>query len=542
MVLLSFWYFMASVSSLSVNLLTGAHVLLFIGVYLLNGSERSANMIKRSLHAQASLVGAIAVVLTGNSYIVPSIIPCTLPLLSNMMYNLYCDFLDETNIAEVMGDIRQELHDATTIIPFVSQVKSAVYAIKGNTAEARETQEKFSKRFPVVSQARSLVEVVKGRPDMARETQTEFLENIRNYLRFKAMTATTDPRKNNASNRKESVPFRIISKASGKALNNNLHFVENVFGFDVLWFEQDGFIFNNDRSAVLDISGFSSAKAFFSSRMDVIMYPKKSSDNVNQQWIIGSNGLIESKARGFFLKEENETVHASSNQPYTFWVISPVAADELVCFLKTFSNPLIEKQNPDDARVLESPINSAHIKKTEPLDSQVNDQSVAEQMKTESKDNESSVSQESTQEFSAQSSINAVVPSSSISNVHERRYPEGCFLITHKGKFLTKDLALKDDSDESKGILWRETDGFIENMETSKVLDICEYSKLKGMVQAKFPVILYSRKANNNENQKWILRKDGVIESRVGNFFLKHDGAHLLVTKDQREKWDIQFK
>jgi hypothetical protein len=79
-------------------------------------------------------------------------------------------------------------------------------------------------------------------------------------------------------------------------------------------------------------------------------------------------------------------------------------------------------------------------------------------------------------------------------------------------------------------------------METSKVLDICEYSKLKGMVQAKFPVILYSRKANNNENQKWILRKDGVIESRVGKFFLKHDGAHLLVTKDQQEKWDIQFK
>jgi len=55
LMLLSLWYFMASISSLSVGLLTGAHVLLFIGVYLFNGFERSATLIKRSLHAQASI-------------------------------------------------------------------------------------------------------------------------------------------------------------------------------------------------------------------------------------------------------------------------------------------------------------------------------------------------------------------------------------------------------------------------------------------------------------------------------------------------------
>jgi hypothetical protein len=250
---------MASISSLSVGLLTGAHVLLFIGVYLFNGFERSATLIKRSLHAQASIVGAIAIMLTGNYYIIPSIIPCTLSVLSTMMLSLCNDFLDETNIAEGMGMMEQEFHEATTNIPFLSQIKSAIQAINGNTIEARETQDKFSKRFPIVSQARSLVEVIQGRPDVARETQTEFMENIRNTFRLKPIGATVLSNNNDKDYRTDSNPFKIVSKSSGKALNNFLCLVENKSLVDLLWYEQDGFIYNNDRSAVLNISAFSSA-------------------------------------------------------------------------------------------------------------------------------------------------------------------------------------------------------------------------------------------------------------------------------------------
>ena len=39
-------------------------------------------------------------------------------------------------------------------IPFVSQVKSAVQAICGDTEGARKTQDNFTKSFPVISQLR----------------------------------------------------------------------------------------------------------------------------------------------------------------------------------------------------------------------------------------------------------------------------------------------------------------------------------------------------------------------------------------------------
>jgi len=39
-----------------------------------------------------------------------------------MMLSLCNDFLDETNIAEGMGMMEQEFHEATTNIPFVSQI------------------------------------------------------------------------------------------------------------------------------------------------------------------------------------------------------------------------------------------------------------------------------------------------------------------------------------------------------------------------------------------------------------------------------------
>lgn len=63
--------------------------------------------------------------------------------------------------------------------PVVSQVVSAVQAIRGDLKGAKETQEQFSKRCPVISQLRSAVE---GTYDVeaANQTQTEFIENMKN--------------------------------------------------------------------------------------------------------------------------------------------------------------------------------------------------------------------------------------------------------------------------------------------------------------------------------------------------------------------------
>ncbi len=60
-------------------------------------------------------------------------------------------------------------------IPILSQVKSAVQAISGDTKGARQTQEEFSKQTPIVSQIRSAVEAVSGNPEAAKRTQEEFL-------------------------------------------------------------------------------------------------------------------------------------------------------------------------------------------------------------------------------------------------------------------------------------------------------------------------------------------------------------------------------
>ena len=55
-------------------------------------------------------------------------------------------------------------------IPFVSQVKSAIQAIAGDTEGARTTQHNFTRSFPVISQARAGVEVLMGREEDAEET------------------------------------------------------------------------------------------------------------------------------------------------------------------------------------------------------------------------------------------------------------------------------------------------------------------------------------------------------------------------------------
>lgn len=62
-------------------------------------------------------------------------------------------------------------------IPVVSQVKSFVQAVTGNTEGARQTQENFSRQCPIVSQARSAVEAITGDTDAAEQTQLEFLKN-----------------------------------------------------------------------------------------------------------------------------------------------------------------------------------------------------------------------------------------------------------------------------------------------------------------------------------------------------------------------------
>ena len=71
-------------------------------------------------------------------------------------------------------------------VPVVSQTKSLVQTIAGDTDGARQTQENFSRQCPVVSQARSLVEVSMGDPKAALETQKQFLVNAPNLLMFGA--------------------------------------------------------------------------------------------------------------------------------------------------------------------------------------------------------------------------------------------------------------------------------------------------------------------------------------------------------------------
>ncbi|KAI9324578.1 hypothetical protein DFJ73DRAFT_915618 [Zopfochytrium polystomum] len=56
-------------------------------------------------------------------------------------------------------------------LPVLSQVKSLVQFISGDSEGAKETQENFSRQLPVVPQLRSLVECIKGDNDAARSTQ-----------------------------------------------------------------------------------------------------------------------------------------------------------------------------------------------------------------------------------------------------------------------------------------------------------------------------------------------------------------------------------
>ena len=63
-------------------------------------------------------------------------------------------------------------------VPVVSQTKSLVQAVAGDTEGALRTQENFSRQCPVVSQTRSLVEVSIGDPQAALETQKQFAQSM----------------------------------------------------------------------------------------------------------------------------------------------------------------------------------------------------------------------------------------------------------------------------------------------------------------------------------------------------------------------------
>ena len=60
--------------------------------------------------------------------------------------------------------------------PILSQCKSAVQAICGDTEGARKTQENFLKTCPVVSQGTSAVQAMMGDTEGAKETQLQFVE------------------------------------------------------------------------------------------------------------------------------------------------------------------------------------------------------------------------------------------------------------------------------------------------------------------------------------------------------------------------------
>ena len=62
-------------------------------------------------------------------------------------------------------------------IPVISQVKSAIQAISGDTEGARKTQEEFLKETPVVSQVTSAVQAIAGDTEGARKTQEQFYKN-----------------------------------------------------------------------------------------------------------------------------------------------------------------------------------------------------------------------------------------------------------------------------------------------------------------------------------------------------------------------------
>ena len=66
-------------------------------------------------------------------------------------------------------------------MPVVSQVKSGVQAIAGDTKGARETQENFLDTCPVISQGKSFIHWCAGDNEAAKETQLKFVKGVSDF-------------------------------------------------------------------------------------------------------------------------------------------------------------------------------------------------------------------------------------------------------------------------------------------------------------------------------------------------------------------------
>ncbi|CAF3508797.1 unnamed protein product [Rotaria sp. Silwood2] len=70
----------------------------------------------------------------------------------------------------------------TDSLPVISQAKSAVQAIAGDTEGARQTQLNFVKGCPVISQGVALGALIAGDTEYAKETQIYFVKNASNVI------------------------------------------------------------------------------------------------------------------------------------------------------------------------------------------------------------------------------------------------------------------------------------------------------------------------------------------------------------------------
>ena len=70
----------------------------------------------------------------------------------------------------------------TDSLPFISQAKSAVQAIAGDTEAARQTQLNFVKGCPIVSQGVALGAFIAGDTEYAKESQKYFVKNVSNVI------------------------------------------------------------------------------------------------------------------------------------------------------------------------------------------------------------------------------------------------------------------------------------------------------------------------------------------------------------------------
>ena len=66
-------------------------------------------------------------------------------------------------------------------MPVISQVKSGVQAIAGDTKGAKETQESFLDTCPVVSQGKSFIHWCAGDTKAARKTQVKFVKGVSDF-------------------------------------------------------------------------------------------------------------------------------------------------------------------------------------------------------------------------------------------------------------------------------------------------------------------------------------------------------------------------